>query len=245
MGRELFLNRLAPFAVGVALIMAIDDLASSSPDAPAPEPAPLCVWNRAWVPKNEQQMGTVHPCLTVPKVRARGFGFVPGTTPAHRERFLRAVSELRPEARRLVDVVDGLVKVRLDWEHPKYSGLASGRRNGRFEVRVAVPRLLAHHGEPGVQYVIAHELGHVIDRVMLDPAAKERLDERIPRGLWCPRELRRTGCGGRPERFAHTFAKWATSWHPGISDRVSAPHSVYDGWGAPLSDLARRVGPPP
>src|SRR5689334_11073066 len=48
-----------------------------------------------------------------PAVRAAGFRFAPGTVPADRRAVLAAVARARPEARRLIGLVDGLTDVRV------------------------------------------------------------------------------------------------------------------------------------
>jgi hypothetical protein len=150
--------------------------------------------------------------LLAPGVRRAGFRFAPTVAPADRQAFLDAVASARPEARRLIAVVDGLVDVRI-----------------------------GPTGTPGaIGLTEDGELGHVIDHALLTDDVTAALDAGIPAGLGCE-EGKLGGCANREERFAESFAKWALDdigVNLEIGYKVPPPSPPLAVWGAPLARLA-------
>src|SRR5918997_1040764 len=125
--------------------------------------------------------------------RAAALRFAPGVTAGDRAWILAAVGAARPEARRLIDEIDGLVEVRTDLAHGQAIGMAEMR--GDSATIHLDARLL--NGERAVDRgaVVLHELGHVVDFVLVDDAVRQRMDAAIPR----------LGTPAVEERFAETF----------------------------------------
>jgi hypothetical protein len=173
--------------------------------------------------------------------RAAGGRYEPAVTPADRAWIRAAIGQIRPEARRLVDEVDGMVTFHTE-PGGEMMGLAeSGPEGSRVWFNVA--RLDGDRMQDRAT-AVAHELGHVIDYELVEDDLMRRLDAGIPRGGPCVQDGSGNGVGGGctpvEERFADTFAKWA------LRGRVSAAGSGYmipspaslEDWGAPLAELA-------
>ena len=177
----------------------------------------------------------------VSEVPARGetFSFAPGTDPLDRQAFLDAVALARPDAQRVVDLVDGLVRV--------HFGEVGGGALGVTEVRgeeitvgIDLAGAYGRGAKRGVSRVVLHELGHVVDFALTDSELDARLDAAIPPGFPCQGGEGDAGCAVREERFAESFAKWATGdigVDLYIGYRVPPPPSL-DAWGEPLAALA-------
>ena len=160
--------------------------------------------------------------------RAATLRFAPGVTPQDRAWILAAVGSARPEARRLIDEIDGLVEMRTDLRHDQAIGMAE--MHGDSATISLDARLL--NGERAVDRgaAVLHELGHVIDFVLVDDAVRQRMDAAIPQ----------LGTPAVEERFAETFAKWALNGRVSIAGDgygIPNPPSIED-WGAPLAQLA-------
>ena len=160
--------------------------------------------------------------------RAAGLRFAPEVSAEDRAWILAAVAAARPEARRLIDEIDGLVEVRTDLRHDQAIGMAE--INGDSATVHLDARLL--NGERAVDRgaVVLHELGHIVDFVLVDDGVRQRMDAAIPR----------LGTPAVQERFAETFAKWALNGRVSIACDgygVPNPPSIED-WGAPLAQLA-------
>jgi hypothetical protein len=160
--------------------------------------------------------------------RAATLRFAPGVTPEDRAWILAAVGSARPEARRLIDEIDGLVEMRTDLRHDQAIGMA--QMHGDSATISLDARLL--NGERAVDRgaALLHELGHVIDFVLVDDAVRQRMDGAIPQ----------LGTPAVEERFAETFAKWALNGRVSIAGDgygIPNPPSIED-WGAPLAQLA-------
>jgi hypothetical protein len=178
--------------------------------------------------------------LLTPDVRRAGFRFAPTVAPADRQAFLDAVAAARPEARRLIALVDGLVDVRLGpTGTPGAIGLTEDGEPG-YRVTIDLDLVLARYGPRGVERTVLHELGHVIDHALLTDDVTTALDAGIPAGLGCE-EGKLGGCASREERFAESFAKWALGdigVNLDIGYKVPPPAPPLDVWGAPLARLA-------
>jgi hypothetical protein len=185
-----------------------------------------------------------HVVEVTPEMRREGLRFGPEVTQADREWILAAIAAARPEARRLIDEVDGLLEI-----HTQSGPIAvdgGGRvigmttsRQGGFEILLDVASL-AGNGSYDRDVVVLHELGHVVDHALVPATLAERLDAGIPGGV-CESSTQLTGnCAEPAERFADTFARWAlrnavSAAAPGYGVQAPLP----DEWGAPLIVLAQ------
>jgi hypothetical protein len=178
--------------------------------------------------------------LLAQDVRRAGFRFAPTVAPTDRQAFLDAVAAARPEARRLIGLVDGLVDVRIGpTGTPGAIGLTEDGEPG-YRVTIDLDLVLARYGPRGVQRTVLHELGHVVDHALLTDDVTAALDAGIPAGLGCEEGLL-GGCATRQERFAESFAKWALGdigINLEIGYKVPPPSAPLDVWGAPLARLA-------
>jgi hypothetical protein len=153
---------------------------------------------------------------------------------------LAAIRSARPEARRLVDEVDGMVLVAPMPPQRAAIGLMSAVAPGRYEIRLDVANLDGYERADRAT-VVLHELGHVIDFALLDDSLRRRLYGGIPPTGSCGALPEPRGdCAAPRERFADTFAKWALRGAVSLAGAgygVAAPASLED-WGAPLAQLA-------
>jgi hypothetical protein len=171
--------------------------------------------------------------------RARGMTFDASVTPAARELILSSVAGARPEARRLIDLVDGITTVRVGATGGSSLGVTSG--NGRrFDVVLDLDRTLAELGGRGVSRLVLHEFGHVVDYALVPTSVDTQLDAGIPAGYACAPGETTSACAPREERFAETFAKWANGdigVNLNIGYAVMPPTADLGTWGAPLAAL--------
>jgi hypothetical protein len=172
--------------------------------------------------------------------RRATFRFDPSVAPANRQAFLAAVAAARPEARRLIGLVDGLVVVRIGSTGvPGAIGLTEDGEPG-YRVTVDLGLVVERFGPRGVARTVLHELGHVVDHALITSDVIAALDAGIPTGWGC--EAGKLGaCASREERFAESFAKWALGdigVNLEIGYKVPPPAAPLDVWGAPLARLA-------
>ena len=165
-----------------------------------------------------------------------GFTYGPSVNEADRLAIEAAVAGARPEAQRLVALIDGLTTVNVG-----PAGGAAGTAadlGDRFELQLDLG-LVRTMGPRGVARLVMHELGHVVDFALMDDALLEQLNAGIPAG-WVCEEGKVGSCAEKEERFAETFAKWATG-DIGVDIylgyKVPPPSMPLDTWGAPLSGL--------
>jgi hypothetical protein len=175
-----------------------------------------------------------------PAVRAATLRFSSDMAPADRAWVLAAIASARPEARRLVDEVDGMVEVAPMPPQNVDIGLMTELAPDRYQIHLDVANLDGYaRGDRAT--VVLHELGHVIDRALLDDPLRARLESSIPRTGSCGSLPEPRGdCAAPAERFADTFAKWSLRGAVSIVGAgygVAAPASLED-WGAPLAALA-------
>ena len=177
--------------------------------------------------------------LLTQKVRDAGLTFGPTVAPADRELILRDIALARPEARRLIALVDGLVTVSVGDASSGGAdaiGYTQGTANG-FDMRLNLAAVYQAEGERGTQRLVLHELGHVVDAVLVKHGLAAKLDAPIPAGYGCdPMASSPIGCAPREERFAETFSKWCTGdigVNLPIGYKVAPPLSL-DEWGAQL-----------
>ena len=160
--------------------------------------------------------------------RAATLRFAATVAPKDRAWILAAVASARPEARRLIDEVDGLIEVRTDLSSADAIGMAQ-MQDGQATVSLDA-RLL--NGERAVDRSVSvlHEIGHIVDFVLVEDELRGRMDAAIPR----------LGTPAVEERFAETFAKWALGGRVSIAGDgygIPNPPSIED-WGAPLAQLS-------
>jgi hypothetical protein len=174
-----------------------------------------------------------------PEIRAGGLRFAAGVPERDRAWILAAVAAARPEARALIDEIDGLVEVRAHSGEGDTIGWAqSGPRGAVISLDTG-----ALNGDRALDRgaVVLHELAHVIDYVLVPDALVDALDGGIPRGGACqPGSEPMGACALVEERFADTFAKWALRGAVSLAGSgygIPTPPSLED-WGAPLGRLA-------
>jgi hypothetical protein len=174
--------------------------------------------------------------------RAAGLRFAAEVAPADRAWIEAAVAAARPEARPLIDKVDGLVEIRTVVGGDPL-GLTSSTFRGdqaSFTIDLNIAELDGRRIQDR-NVVVLHELGHAIDHALVPQALDDRLDAMIPRTGTCgTASTGLTGsCTEPAERFADTFAKWALRGAVsavGAGYGVANPPSLED-WGAPLVPL--------
>ena len=91
--------------------------------------------------------------------------------------------------------------------------------------------------------VVLHELGHVIDLLLVDDDLMRQLDAGIPPAGPCQAAVDYGACTAIEERFADTFAKWALNGavsEVGAGYGIAMPASI-ENWGAPLAQIALRL----
>ena len=177
-----------------------------------------------------------------PQVKAASFTFDASVTPQDQEWILGAVAKVRPEARQLIDDVDGMVTISM---YAEPEGMAVGTAQqvapGQFQVRFNRAYL---DGDRKVDRdaTVVHELGHVIDFALMPDGMREQLAAQLPNSGTC--FTAETGdCTAPEERFADTFAKWALRGRfslAGSGYGIPTPPSLED-WGMPLSRLAAQL----
>jgi hypothetical protein len=177
--------------------------------------------------------------------KAAGPAFDPRMAPGDRAWIEAAIASARPEAKPLIDLVDGLVTFRTVAGGDPL-GVTSSLFRGdlaRFTVDLNIAQLDGERVQDR-DVVVLHELGHVIDHALVPQALDDRLDAMIPRTGTCGQTgTGLTGsCTEPAERFADTFAKWALRGAVsavGAGYGVANPPSLED-WGAPLVPLGYR-----
>lgn len=171
--------------------------------------------------------------------RAATFTFAPGIADADRAVIAQAIADARPEAQRLIGVVDGLTDIVVSTAEGGAVGTTQPLRGGRYRVTLDLGFASRIKGQRGIDRLVLHELGHVVDFALVPVALKGRLDAAIPRGYGC--EEGQTGaCAVLEERFAESFAKWALG-DIGIGVNIGykiPPPDDLESWGAPLAALA-------
>jgi hypothetical protein len=172
--------------------------------------------------------------------RAGGLTFAKDFPAADRAWVLAALARARPEARRLIDEIDGRTTVTAFYAPNAWlEGRAlPGEGPGPYVLRLNLARL---DGERVADRdaVVLHELGHLVDYGVVEDGLRDALADAVPLAGVCPEGFD-GDCAVAPERFADTFAKWALRGAVsavGAGYHLPAPRSLED-WGAPLSALA-------
>ncbi|MDP8968487.1 MAG: hypothetical protein M3N04_07800 [Actinomycetota bacterium] len=165
--------------------------------------------------------------------------FAPAVAASDQQIVLRAVADARPEARRLVALVAAVVTVSLGEVRDGVAGQTSSTAAG-YDVVLDLGSVYRAAGMRGVRRLVLHELAHVIDHALVGTALEAQLDAATPPGFGC--DGGNSGaCAAREERFAESFAKWATGDIGNdlyLGYRVPPPTSL-SAWGEPLASLAR------
>ena len=174
--------------------------------------------------------------------RAATFTFDPGVAPGDRDAFLSAVARARPEAQALIAAIDGLVDVHIGSTRQGTAGTTQ-QLGDRYAVSVNLGLVSRSAGQRGIDRDVLHELGHVLDLALVGPELNAQLDAQIPRGYGCERGTS-GACANELERFAESFAKWATG-DIGVDLYLGykiPPPADLAGWGAPLAALVAPSG---
>lgn len=182
--------------------------------------------------------GGDRPSLDDPE-RAATFTYAPATTTADRRLIDATIAAGRPEAQRLVGLVDGLVDLGVGQTPPGSAGVTQ-RRGARFTVTVDLALVQRVLGQRGVARDLWHELGHVVDFAILPREVRAGLLSQVPAGYGC-NEQYSGACADDAERFAETFAKWATGdigLDLSLGYKVPPPAVSLAAWGEPLARLA-------
>lgn len=178
------------------------------------------------------------PKLTA-AIRARGLSFAPDVAPADRAWVLAAIDSARPEARQLIDAVDGLVTIHVGYDsNAPFIGYADPRDDS---VGLNLSYLDGERKQDRSQTVL-HELGHIIDFTLIPDATIAKLAAEIPASGVCVTP-ESGDCTAPEERFADTFAKWALRGAVsgvGAGYMISTPAALEE-WGQPLALLAAQV----
>jgi hypothetical protein len=178
--------------------------------------------------------------LLADSARRATFRFDRTVAPADRQVFLDAVAVARPEARRVIGLVDGLVDVHIGPTGMAGAiGLTEDDEPG-YRVTVDLGLVAARYGQRGIARTVLHELGHVVDHAVLTDDVVASMDAAIPAGWGCE-DGKLGACANREERFAETFAKWALGdigVNLDIGYKVPPPSVALDVWGQPLARLA-------
>jgi hypothetical protein len=163
--------------------------------------------------------------------------FAPGTPAADQQAVLAAVAAARPEARRLVEQVAGLVTVSVGAPARGVAGQMRTTPDG-YEVQLDLASVRGRFGARGTARVTLHELAHVVDHALVTADLEAVLDAATPPGLGCDDGGLSGGCAVREERFAESFAKWASGdigLNITLGYRVPPPDLA--AWGRPLDAL--------
>lgn len=162
--------------------------------------------------------------------------FADGVALRDRRAISGALATALPQARRLIALVAGLVTIDVATLGTDIAGSTRPTDRG-YEIVLDLRPVRRYLGFRGVRHVTLHELGHVVDDALVTSELERRLDAGTPAGFVC--DDRASACPARKERFAESFAKWATG-DPGddliIGYRVPAPRPLAR-WGAPLAVL--------
>jgi hypothetical protein len=118
-------------------------------------------------------------------LRRATFHFNPDVAPADRQAFLDAVALARPDARRVIGLVDGLVDVHVGPTGvPGAIGLTQDEEPG-YRVTVDLGLVATRYGQRGIARTVLHELGHVVDHALLIDDVVAAMDSEIPTGYGC------------------------------------------------------------
>jgi hypothetical protein len=170
--------------------------------------------------------------------RAATFTFAAGVAPYDRQVIVDAVARATPDARRLVAAVDGLVD--LDVAPAQAGAVGTTQQQGtRFKVVLNLGAASRAAGRRGIDRLVLHELGHVVDGALVPDTLRDQLVASVPKGYGCL-DAETGACAAPVEIFAESFAKWATG-DIGVNLNLGyaiPPPDDLRRWGAPLARLA-------
>lgn len=171
--------------------------------------------------------------------RADTFHFAPDVAEYDRQVVRTAVSHAKPDARRLIDAVDGLVD--LDVAETEAGSVGTTQMVGdRFKVVLNLGAAARASGQRAIDRLVLHELGHVVDGALVPDDLRDRMVAEVPRPYGCL-DAESGSCAAPVEVFAESFAKWATG-DIGVDLNLGyavPPPADLQSWGAPLSALVR------
>lgn len=107
--------------------------------------------------------------------RSAGLTFGASATHADRQAVIATIAAARPDAQRLIAIVDGLVTIRVG--SPGGSALGVTRGGGSlkgYDIVVDLPTVNQQSGARGISRLVLHELGHVVDHALLQPDLQAR-----------------------------------------------------------------------
>ena len=174
-----------------------------------------------------------------PPVRAAGLTFAPDVAPADQQWVLAAIAGVRPEAKTLIDAVDGLVTISTpNQPGAPWEGLA---QEGTDDIQFNIAYLDGLRKQDRTTAVI-HELGHIIDFELIPDDQMQQMASEVPTSGGACLTQESGDCTAPEERFAETFAKWALrgSVSSVAGYGVMAPGSL-ESWGEPLGLLAAKL----
>jgi len=164
--------------------------------------------------------------------------FTTRTAPADRQAVLAAVAAARPEARALLARIGSVTTVSVGSPAPGVAGQMRTTQDG-YEVELDLGMVAGRFGTRGIARATLHELAHVVDHALVPTDLEAALDAATPPGLGCDDGGLSGACAAREERFAESFAKWATNdigLNISLGYRVPPPDLTT--WGRPLDGLA-------
>jgi hypothetical protein len=167
-----------------------------------------------------------------------GFDFADSVPIADRQWIAQAVAHARPEAVRLIELIDNRTTV-APLQAGSNLGLTGQLASGRYQIMLDL-KTLDGEMRANRELVLLHELGHVVDDEFVPDSLRDRLAAEVPTSGFCRGRL--GDCAPPEEKFADTFAKWAyrgaLSFSDGAGYYLPVP-PLLDAWGAPLTRLAR------
>lgn len=175
-----------------------------------------------------------------PEVRARGLTWQ--VDAQDRQWIEAALNEARPEAKSLIEDIDGMVTITTaDAPDATWAGQTRQTAEEAYEVTLNTAYLNRERKQDR-NVVVLHELGHVIDFAITPPELRDELAASLPPVGSCVKATH-GDCTAPEERFADTFAKWALRGAVslyGAGYGLASPASLED-WGAPLGRLAIQI----
>jgi hypothetical protein len=177
-----------------------------------------------------------------PSVKRQHLTFDASVTPRDREWIEEALAQARPEAKQLIDDVDGMVTIKT-WYGPDDQAVGLTQQTGESSYTVSF-NLSYLDGPRKIDRptVALHEFGHVIDFGLMPDGMDRTLAGELPSTGACI-TAESGDCSAPEERFADTFAKWALRGAVsavGSGYSLATPASLED-WGAPLAQLAIKI----
>jgi hypothetical protein len=175
-----------------------------------------------------------------PEMRARGLTW--HVDASDRAWIEAGLAEARPEAKSLIDDVDGMVTVTTaDVPGAPWAGLTRQLAVDAYEITFNTAYLNRERKQDR-NVVVLHEFAHVIDFALTPAALRDELAASLPPVGSCVKATH-GDCTAPQERFADTFAKWALRGAVslyGAGYGLASPASLED-WGAPLARLAIEI----